>query len=170
VLVSDTVGFVRKLPHQLVQAFRSTLEVVAESDLLIHVVDATATDPEAQIDAVRRVLNEIDADHVPELLVINKADASPDGAKRLSVRHPEAVVMSAFTGEGTDELLVAAGEQLRATANVVELLVPFERGDIVATVHREGEVMSEAHEDGGTRLRARLDPAGVARVRDFLVQ
>jgi GTP-binding protein HflX len=170
VLVSDTVGFVRKLPHQLVQAFRSTLEVVAESDLLVHVVDATATDPEGQIDAVRRVLNEIDADHVPELLVINKADASPDGAKRLEVRHPEAVVISAATGEGIDELLAALGEQLRATANVVQLLVPYDRGDVVATVHREGEVLSETHEDGGTRLQARLDLAGVARVRDFLVQ
>ncbi len=170
VLVSDTVGFVRKLPHQLVQAFRSTLEVVAESDLLVHVVDATATDPEGQIDAVRRVLNEIDADHVPELLVINKSDASPDGAKRLEVRHPEAVVISAATGEGTEQLLAAMGEHLRATANVVELLVPYDRGDVVATVHREGEVLSEAHEDGGTRLQARLDPAGVARVRDFLVQ
>ena len=169
VLVSDTVGFVRKLPHQLVQAFRSTLEVVAESDLLVHVVDATATDPEGQIDAVRRVLNEIDADHVPELLVINKADASPDGAKRLSVRHPEAVVISAATGEGIDELLAAVGDQLRATSNVVELLVPYERGDVVATVHREGEVLSEVHEESGTRLRARLDTAGVARVRDFLV-
>ena len=170
VLVSDTVGFVRKLPHQLVQAFRSTLEVVAESDLLVHVVDATATDPEGQIDAVRRVLNEIDADHVPELLVINKADASPDGAKRLSVRHPEAVVISATTGEGIDDFLTAVGDQLRAASNVVELLVPYERGDVVATVHREGEVLSEVHEDAGTRLRARLDTAGVARVRDFLVQ
>jgi GTP-binding protein HflX len=169
VLVSDTVGFVRKLPHQLVQAFRSTLEVVAESDLLVHVVDATATDPEGQIDAVRRVLNEIDADHVPELLVINKTDASPDGAKRLSVRHPEAVVISAATGEGTDELLTAVGDQLRATANLVELLVPYDRGDVVAIVHREGDVLSEQHEDEGTRLQARLDPAGVARVRDFLV-
>ena len=170
VLVSDTVGFVRKLPHQLVQAFRSTLEVVAESDLLLHVVDATASDPEGQIAAVRSVLNEIDADHVPELLVINKADASPQGAKGLSVRHPDAVVISAVTGEGIDELLVALGEQLRATANTVELLVPYDRGDVVATVHREGEVLSEAHEDGGTRLHARLDPAGLARVREFIVQ
>jgi GTP-binding protein HflX len=169
VLLSDTVGFVRKLPHQLVQAFQSTLEVVAESDLLVHVVDATATDPEGQIDAVRRVLNEIDADHVPELLVINKADASPDGAKRLAVRHPDAVVISAITGEGIDEMLVAVGDRLRATADVVELLVPFDRGDVVATVHREGEVLFEAHEEGGTRLRARLDQAGAARVREFVV-
>ncbi|MDQ1373112.1 MAG: GTPase [Actinomycetota bacterium] len=170
VLVSDTVGFVRKLPHQLVQAFRSTLEVVAESDLLVHVVDATAVDPEGQIDAVRRVLTEIEANHVAELLVINKADASPEGAKRLAVRHPEAVVISAASGEGVDDLLVAVGDQLRSQAQVVELLVPYERGDLVAAVHREGEVISEAHEDGGTRLRARLDAAGAARVRAFVVE
>jgi GTP-binding protein HflX len=170
VLVSDTVGFVRKLPHQLVQAFRSTLEVVSESNLLVHVVDATAGDPEGQIDAVRRVLTEIEADNVAELLVINKADASPDGAKRLSVRHPEAVVISAVTGEGVDELLIAIGERLRAQAHVVELLVPYDRGDVVAAVHREGEVMSESHDEAGTRLRARLDPAGAARVREFVVE
>jgi GTP-binding protein HflX len=169
VLVSDTVGFVRKLPHQLVDAFQSTLEVVAESDLLVHVVDATAIDPVGQIEAVRRVLNEIDADHVPELVVINKADASAEGAKRLEVRYPDAVVISAATGAGVDELLAAVGDQLRNAADVVELLVPYDRGDVVATVHREGEVISEAHEDGGTRIRARLDPAGTARVRDFLV-
>jgi GTP-binding protein HflX len=169
VLVSDTVGFVRKLPHQLVEAFRSTLEVVAESDLLVHVVDATAADPEGQIDAVRSVLGEIGATHVPELLVINKADAAPDGAKRLSVRHADAVVISAATGEGVEDLLAAMGDQLRATAHVVELLVPYDRGDVVAAVHREGEVLLEEHEDSGTRLRARLDPAGAARVREFLV-
>jgi GTP-binding protein HflX len=170
VLVSDTVGFVRKLPHQLVQAFRSTLEVVAESDLLVHVVDATAADPEGQIDAVRRVLNEIEAHHVTELLVINKADASPDGAKRLAVRHPESVVISAAIGEGVDDLLASIGDQLRATAQFLELLVPYDRGDVIAALHREGEVLSEQHEDAGTRVRARLDTAGAARMREFVVE
>jgi GTP-binding protein HflX len=107
---------------------------------------------------------------VAELLVINKAGASRDGAKRLSVRHPEAVVISAATGEGVDELLTAIGERLRAQAHVVELLVPYDRGDVVAAVHREGEVMSESHDEAGTRLRARLDPAGAARVREFVVE
>src|SRR5438045_3423941 len=99
VLVSDTVGFVRKLPHQLVEAFRSTLEVVKESHLLLHVVDASAPDPELQIDAVRTVLDEIGAAEVPELLAFNKADVTTEG-KRLVERHPGSVAMSALTGEG----------------------------------------------------------------------
>jgi GTP-binding protein HflX len=86
------------------------------------------------------------------------------------VRHPDAVVISAITGAGVDEMLVAVGDQLRALTDVVELLVPYERGDVVATVHREGEVLSEVHEDTGTRLRARLDGAGTARVREFVVE
>src|SRR5580698_8916179 len=101
VLLSDTVGFVRKLPHQLVEAFRSTLEVVKESDLLVHVVDSSAVSPEAQIDAVRSVLAEIGADQVPELLAFNKADLAPD-AHRLAARYPGSVVLSALTGEGID--------------------------------------------------------------------
>jgi GTP-binding protein HflX len=168
VLLSDTVGFVRKLPHQLVEAFRSTLEVVKESDLLVHIVDASAPDPEAQYDAVRTVLDEIDAGEVPELLVFNKTDITPE-AKRLVERHPGSVAISALAGEGIDDLLQVVSDRLRAMANVVELLVPYDRGDVVAAVHREGEVLVEAHEDEATRIRARLDEAGAARFRDFLV-
>jgi GTP-binding protein HflX len=168
VLLSDTVGFVRKLPHQLVEAFRSTLEVVAESDLLVHIVDSAAADPEGEIDAVRAVLHEIGAQHVPELLAFNKVDVTPE-AKRLAGRHEGSVVISARTGEGVDDLLVAVGDRLRAGSGVVELLVPYARGDVVAAVHREGEVLDEEHEDGGTRLRARLDRAGTARFREFMV-
>jgi len=169
VLVSDTVGFVRKLPHQLVEAFRSTLEVVSESDLLIHVVDAAAPDPEGQIEAVRTVLAEIGAERVPELLAFNKLDVVPD-AKRLAESHAGAVAISAVTGAGMPELLIAVGDRLRALARVVELVVPYERGDVAAAVHREGEVLVEQHEEGGTRLRVRLDDAGAARFRDFLVE
>jgi GTP-binding protein HflX len=168
VLASDTVGFVRKLPHQLVEAFRSTLEVVAESDLLVHVVDAAAVDPEGEIDAVRSVLEEIGAGRVPELLAFNKADLTPEG-KRLAARHEGSVVISARTGEGVDELLVAIGDRLRAGSGVVELLVPYARGDVVAAVHREGEVLDEEHDGDGTRLRARLDEAGAARFKEFVV-
>ncbi|HVM01204.1 MAG TPA: GTPase HflX [Acidimicrobiales bacterium] len=167
VLVSDTVGFVRKLPHQLVEAFKSTLEVVRESELLVHVVDSSAPDPEAQIDAVRAVLDELDADRVPELLAFNKADAT-DEAKRLSAEHPGSVALSAITGDGVDELLAAVGDRLRAAAAVVELSVPYDRGDVVAAVHREGEVLAERHDEAGTRIRARLDPAGAARFADFV--
>ena len=168
VLLSDTVGFVRKLPHQLVEAFRSTLEVVTEADLLLHVVDASAPDPEGQIDAVRTVLDEIGAADVPELLAFNKADVTAEG-KRLVERHPGSVTMSALTGDGIDGLLQTLADRLRAMADVVELLVPYDRGDVVAAVHREGEVLVEAHEAEATRIRARLDEAGAARFREFMV-
>jgi GTP-binding protein HflX len=168
VLLSDTVGFIRKLPHGLVEAFKSTLEVVAESDLLVHVVDSSAPDPEAQIAAVRAVLGEIGARDVPELLAFNKVDVTPE-AKRLTDLHPGSVAISAVRGDGIDGLLSAVGDRLRALADVVELVVPFDRGDVVAAVHREGEVLVEQHEEGGTRLRARLDGAGAARFREFTV-
>jgi GTP-binding protein HflX len=167
VLVSDTVGFVRKLPHQLVEAFRSTLDEVREAELLLHVVDGSAPEPEAQIDAVRLVLDEIGAQDVPELLVVNKADRGPR-AVRVPEDHPGAVVVSARTGEGTDELLHALGVQLRVADRVVELLVPFERGDVLAAVHREGEVVDEAHGEGATVVHVVLDEAGRARFRQFL--
>ena len=168
VLLSDTVGFIKKLPHGLVEAFKSTLEVVAESDLLVHVVDSSAPDPEAQIAAVHAVLQEIGAADVPELLAFNKADITRE-AKRLTENHAGSVSLSAVTGEGVATLLSAIGDRLRALADVVELVVPFDRGDVVAAVHREGEVLTEQHEDDGTRLRARLDSAGTARFREFVV-
>ena len=168
VLVSDTVGFVRKLPHQLVQAFRSTLEVVAESDLLVHVVDSSAARPGEQVDAVRAVLDEIGADRVPELIAFNKADLAPAAAGRLAADHPGSVALSAMTGEGVDTLVEAVGDRLRALSGVVELLVPYDRGDVVAAVHREGEVLVEAHEASGTRLRARLDGSAAARFAPYV--
>ncbi len=169
VLVSDTVGFVRKLPHQLVEAFRSTLEVVREADLLLHVVDGAAADPEVQIEAVHEVLAEIDASDVPELVVVNKVDAAPAAARRLAEDHPGAVVVSARTGEGMDDLLAAMGARLRHADQVVRLVVPFDRGDIVAAVHREGEVVEESHDEGATVLRVVLDDAGRARFAEFVV-
>ncbi|MDQ1403819.1 MAG: GTPase [Actinomycetota bacterium] len=168
VVLSDTVGFIRKLPHQLVEAFRSTLEVVGESDLLVHVVDSAAPDPQAEIDAVRAVLAEIGAQDVPELLAYNKADITTE-AKRLAGRQPGSVYLSALSGEGIEGLLETVGDRLRALDRVIELLVPFDRGDVVAAVHREGEVITEAHEATGTRLRARLDDAGANRFAQFEV-
>jgi GTP-binding protein HflX len=168
VLVNDTVGFVRKLPHQLVEAFQSTLEVVKESDLLVHVVDSSAADPGAQIDAVRTVLAEIGADRVPDLLAFNKADIAPD-AKRLVDRHPGSVLLSATTGEGMDHVLRTIGDRLRALAPVVELRVPYGRGDVVAALHREGEVLSEAHEPDATLVRARFRSGGAGRFQEFVV-
>jgi GTP-binding protein HflX len=164
VLVTDTVGFVRRLPHGLVEAFKSTLEVATEADLLVHVVDASAADPQGQIDAVRLVLGEIGADQVPELLVFNKADVAPDAAKELVDDHPGAVALSARTGDGVDDLLRTLADRLRTLANVVELLIPYERGDVLAAVHREGEVISTADTDEGVRVRARLDPAAAGKL------
>jgi GTP-binding protein HflX len=167
VLLTDTVGFVRRLPHGLVEAFKSTLETVAEADLLVHVVDASAPDPQAQIDAVRTVLAEIDAQRVPELLVFNKADLAAEEAIRLAKLHPGSVAVSARTGAGIELLLQAMGDRLRALANVVELVIPYDRGDVLAAVHREGEVISTAHTDDGVRVRARLDQAAAGRLAEF---
>jgi GTP-binding protein HflX len=170
VLVSDTVGFVQRLPHQLVESFRSTLEEVVDADLLLHVVDAGSPDADLQIAAVRGVLRDIGADAVPELLVLNKADvAAPGDVKALVGGHPDAVVVSAVTGEGVNVLLDTVAARLRALAPIVELLVPYERGDAVAALHREGEVLVEVHAEGGTRIRARIPGVILSRFEEFVV-
>ena len=165
-LCSDTVGFIRKLPHQLVEAFRSTLEVVGESDLLVHVVDATAEDPFAQMDAVRSVLKEIGAGDVPELIVFNKADGSPDAA-RLAASVVGSVAISAATGEGISALLASVGDRLRAHDPVVELVVPFDRGDVLAALHREGEIVAQDQSEAGIRLHVVLAHDGARRYAQF---
>jgi len=168
VLLTDTVGFVRKLPHQLVEAFKATLELVAEADLVVHLVDASAADPQGQIDAVREVLGEIGAAERPELLVFNKADLAPD-AGDLAARHPGAVAVSARTGVGIDDFLTAVADRLRAGSTTVELVVPFERGDVLAAVHRLGEVLAEQPGEGGIAITARLGDEGRSRLAEFLV-
>src|SRR6476660_9794468 len=141
--MSDTVGFVRHLPHQLIEAFRSTLEEVADSDLILHVVDASPPDPEGQLAAVREVLAEIGADKVPELVVINKADvADPLVVARLRQREPHSVVVSAKSGEGIPEALAAVEAVLPRPAVEVVALLPYERGDLLSRVHDQGEVIS----------------------------
>jgi len=169
VLLTDTVGFVRRLPHGLVESFKSTLEVASSADFLVHVVDCAAPDPEGQIEAVREVLAEIQALTVPELLVFNKADVAPDVAAELVARHQGSVAVSAVTGEGIDEFLQVLGDRLRSIAKVVELVVPYERGDVLASIHREGEVVSTFHEDEGIRVRARLSEASAGRLAEFVV-
>jgi GTPase len=168
VLLSDTVGFVRKLPHQLVEAFRSTLEVVAEADLLLHIVDASAPDPMAQVHAVREVLDEIGAGDVPELLIFNKADLTAE-AGRLSGLHPGSVAVSASRQEGIAALLEVLAERLRVHFGVVELVIPYDRGDILAAVHREGEVLEETPGDSSVSVRVRVDKVGRARFQPFEV-
>ncbi|MFM7684668.1 MAG: GTPase HflX [Actinomycetota bacterium] len=169
VLLTDTVGFVRRLPHGLVESFKSTLEVASSADFLVHVVDCSAPDPDGQIQAVRTVLAEIEALSVPELLVFNKADLRPDVAEELLERHPGSVAVSAKTGEGLDRFLQVLSDRLRSITAVVELLVPYERGDVLAAIHREGEVVSTFHEDGGVRVRARLAEASAGRLAEFVV-
>jgi GTP-binding protein HflX len=168
VLMTDTVGFVRKLPHQLVEAFKSTLEVVTEADLLVHVVDSSAADPEMQIDSVHAVIDEIGGRDVPELLAFNKVDISPDDASRLAARNPGSVAISAASGEGVEELLRAIGDRLRALTAVVELVVPYDRGDVLAAVHREGEVLVETAGEGAMRLRVRFDEAARTRFEEYV--
>jgi GTPase len=169
VLLTDTVGFVRRLPHGLIESFKSTLEVASEADFLVHVVDSSAADPEGQIAAVREVLGEIDAADVPELIVFNKADLVPDEIRRLVADHEGSVAVSAVTGEGIDDFLATLADRLRAIATPAELLIPYDRGDVLAAVHREGEVISSSHEDGGVRVRARLADASVGRLAEFVV-
>lgn len=169
VLLSDTVGFVRRLPHGLVEAFKSTLEVAAEADYLVHLVDASAVDPEGQIEAVRVVLEEIDADRVPELLVFNKSDLAPEQALDLVNDHPGSVAVSAATGEGIDNFLCTLADRLRAITKVVELLIPYQRGEVLAAVHREGEVVSVGEDPDGWRVRARLSDASTGRLAEFVV-
>ena len=168
VLVTDTVGFVRKLPHQLVEAFKSTLEVAGEADLLVHIVDSSVAEPEMQIDAVHAVLSEIGGNDVPELLAFNKSDLAPDNAARLAARYPGSVAISANNGDGVDDLLRAVADRLRALTAVVELVVPYERGDVLAAVHREGEVLVETAGEGAMRLRVRFDEAARTRFQEYL--
>jgi GTP-binding protein HflX len=167
--LTDTVGFVRHLPHQLVDAFRSTLEEVAAADLLLHVVDGSDPDPLGQIQAVRTVLADIDARSVPELIVVNKVDAmTEDDVLSLRQALPGAIWVSARTGHGLDQLREAVAARLPHPAIDVEVLVPYGRGDLVARMHRDGEVLAERHEEGGTRLTARVDGALAAALEEFV--
>jgi len=168
--LTDTVGFVRHLPHQLVEAFRSTLEEVAQSDLVLHVVDGSHPDPEGQIAAVREVLADVDAHDLPELIVINKADAAdPEVIARLRSRERTAIVVSARTGEGLDELRARVDELLPRPDVEVEVLLPYGRGDLVSRVHADGQVLTEQHEESGTRLRAKVLPPLAGELAAFAV-
>ena len=161
-LMSDTVGFVRRLPHQLVEAFRSTLDEAADADLLVHIVDADDPDPDGQIVAVRDVLNEIGAAGIPEILVFNKIDvAEPAVVQRLLTVYGGSVAVSALTGEHVADVTAAIVSGLEAATTTVSLLVPYDRGDLVATLHDAGEVLDEQHVERGTEITVRL-PASTA--------
>ena len=168
VLLTDTVGFISRLPHGLVESFKGTLEVAALADYLVHVVDASAPDPAGQIAAVHEVLREISAADVPELLVINKSDLAPGVAKELLAEHPGSVAVSAVTGEGIDGFLRVIGDRLRSLAVVYELVIPYARGDVLAAVHREGEVVSTADGETEWTVRARLSDPSAGRLTEFI--
>jgi GTP-binding protein HflX len=169
--LTDTVGFVRHLPHQLVDAFKSTLEEVAEADLILHVVDGSDADPRAQLAAVREVLGQIGAGDVPELVVINKADeADPIEIEGLRLAERESVVVSARTGTGLDDLLARIEELLPRRDQEVAVTVPYDRGDLVSRVHQEGEVLRVRHGGDGTELTARVPPGLAAELERFAAQ
>jgi GTP-binding protein HflX len=171
-VLTDTVGFVRHLPTQLVEAFRSTLEEVIDADLLVHVVDGSDANPLAQIEAVRQVIREVVSDHdarqAPELLVVNKVDAASDLAlAKLRRALPGAVFVSARTGEGIDALRARMSRLVEPTDTPVEVVIPYDRGDLVARVHSDGRVQESEHSADGTRIRARVPVALAASLRQF---
>jgi GTPase len=166
--LADTVGFVRHLPTQLVEAFRSTLEEVAEADLILHVVDASDADPEAQIRAVHEVFADIDALAVPEQLVFNKLDAAdPETVLRLRALAPDAVFVSARTGAGVAELREVVDRRLPRPHIEVSVLLPYTRGDLVTRLHDEAEILDTEHTAGGTLLRALVGPALAEQLRPY---
>jgi len=173
VVFTDTVGFVRHLPTQLVEAFRSTLEEVLDADLLLHVLDGSDVNPMAQVEAVHRVIREVQADHhtppATELLVVNKTDAA-DALMLAQLRGalPGAVFVSARTGEGVDRLRSRLGELVEAREVAVDVTIPYSRGDLVARLHGEGRVDATEHTEAGTRVKARVPAALAATVAEYV--
>ncbi len=164
VVFSDTVGFVRRIPHGLIEAFRSTLDEVADATLMIHVVDASDQDAESHIATVRDVLADLGAAAIPELLALNKQDsADPIRLHRLLALHPEALAFSAATGEGIDEMLGRIADMLAPATVVATLTIPYTRGEVLAALHREGEVMDERHGETAVTVTVRLAPDRVER-------
>ena len=171
-VLTDTVGFVRHLPTQLVEAFRSTLEEVVDADLLVHVVDGADVDSLGQISAVRQVISEVaasyDVEVAPELLVVNKVDAASP-LELINLRHllPDAVFVSAHTGEGIDVLRHRMADLTVATDVGIDVVVPYDRGDLVSRVHADGRLIETEHTAQGTRLRARVPAALAAALTEF---
>lgn len=171
-VLTDTVGFVRHLPTQLVEAFRSTLEEVVDADLLVHVVDGSDVNPLAQINAVREVVNEVIADRnvqaVPELLVVNKIDAASDLAlAQLRRALPDAVFVSAHTGDGLDRLQSRMAEMIAPTDTAVDVTIPYDRGDLVNKLHADGRIDATEHTADGTRIKARVPIPLAASLRAY---
>ncbi|MEN8602621.1 GTPase HflX [Microbacterium rhizosphaerae] len=168
--LTDTVGFVRNLPHQLVEAFRSTLEEVADADIVVHVVDGSHPDPAAQLATVRDVIGEVGARDIPEIVVFNKADlVDPDTRLVLRGLAPNALFVSSRTGEGIDELRASIEATLPLPAVEIHALVPYDRGDLVSAAHESGHIVSQEHEEGGTALHAYVSERLAADFAPFAV-
>jgi GTP-binding protein HflX len=168
--LTDTVGFVRQLPHELVEAFRSTLEEVAAADLIIHVVDATHPDPGAQLHTVRDVMADVGARDIPEIVVFNKVDMVSSGTTMmLRGMEPGALFVSAATGEGLSLLLDEIDRRLPGPTIPITALIPFERGDLVALLHNEAIVNSSSYEEGGTLVDAFVEQRHLDKISPFVV-
>jgi GTP-binding protein HflX len=168
--LSDTVGFVRALPTQLIEAFRSTLEEVGDADLLLHVVDGAHPDPESQISAVRAVLAEVGGDKIREVIVVNKADAAdPEVLDRLRRSEKHSIVVSARTGEGLDELRDLIAEELPRPEIKVTVLLPYDRGDLVNRLHQEADILTSEHTEHGTRLEAKVNQTLVDELAAYAI-
>lgn len=173
VLLTDTVGFIRKLPHGLVEAFKATLEEVSQADMLLHVVDVSHPDAEDQIKAVDAVLKEIGAEGKPTLMVLNKIDqlnGNLEALPRFIERHPNAVAISAVTGQGVPELLAELSSQIRPTRDFIELAVPHEKSDVIARLHKVGQVVERDYEGETARFKVRIPPHLHREFAPFLVR
>ena len=169
VVFSDTVGFVRRIPHGLIEAFRSTLDEVADATLIVHIADAADPETESYISTVRDVLSDLDAATIPELLVLNKQDtADPVRLQRLLALHPDALTISAATGEGIEQFIGRIGSSLAPQKVSVSLMIPYDRPDELAILWREAEVLNEEHGDDGTIFTARLPEHRVSLFQEFL--
>lgn len=170
--LTDTVGFVRSLPTQLVEAFRSTLEEVADADLILHVVDVSHPDPEGQIAAVHEVLSDVDAQKVPELIVLNKADAAdPSVITRVQQKHPKTVLVSARTGEGVSELLERVSQSIPRPNTEMNVLVPYSHGEIVSRLHQsDAQILEQRHTETGTWMSVLVRPELAAELAQYVQQ
>jgi GTP-binding protein HflX len=167
--LTDTVGFVRNLPHQLVEAFRSTLEEVGEADVVLHVVDGSHPDPAGQLQTVRDVMGDVGVRDMPELVVFNKADLIDDGDRLvLQGLEPKAHFVSSRSGEGIEDLRAAIEDALPKPAVEVHAVVPYDRGDLVAAIHETGMLLSVEHSEDGTVVHARVSERLAADLAPFM--
>jgi GTP-binding protein HflX len=165
--LSDTVGFVRHLPHQLIDAFKSTLEEVSESDLIVHVVDGSHADPFEQIKAVRQVIDEIGGKDIPEIIAINKVDiADPNVIMEILRKEPNSYAFSVRTGFGVEGLLHAIESSLPRPSVEINVVIPYDRGDLVHAIHEQGEIFSEQYVEEGTSIHARVDGGLAQRIEN----